>query len=185
MRVSPLLSIEVRRYQNLHFGRGTRGLPHLWPSARLLSQRQTTQVRLSLTFVSTSPKFVDVRTCIVIFHAAFRGASNSANTRNAKLPEPESKSRSNSLLAKVVSTRRQHDREGQSRRTLRVSSRQHAEQQRSQACRQKRETRLSPPLIAIYNAYPQPRAGILRLSRAQPSSRRNYYLARSRRIAAN
>jgi hypothetical protein len=38
---------------------------------------------------------------------------------------------------------------------------------------------------AIYNAYPQPRAGILPLRRAQPSGRRNYYLGRSRRIAAN
>jgi hypothetical protein len=105
---------------------------------------------------------------------------------HAKLPEPESKSRGNPLLAKAGGSIPAGNTIEKANRDERYASLLASMQNKgwSQACRVKSAKLAEPPLIAIYNAYPT-KAGILPLRRAQPSGRRNYYLGRSRRIAAN
>ena len=147
MRVSPLLSIEVRRYYRLHICAG----PATWIYPTFGCPGGTLALRVLM-----SPKSVDVRTFIVIFHYAQPAGPYSADTGSAKLPEVRKAKIERQFSARE--SRGQHPPATRSRRPIATNT----TRLFSPACRttavpslpSKARNSLSTPPDAICNAYP-------------------------------
>ena len=104
--------------------------------------------------------------------------------QHAKLPEPESKSRGNSLLAKAVVSIPAGNTIEKANRDERYASLLASMQNNSGPKPVVKSAKLAEPSAdAIYNAYPNRGPGFYRYVE-RDSGRRNYYLARSRSTAA-
>ena len=107
MRVSPLLSIEVRRYYRLHICAG----PATWIYPPL-------DVRGGTAFLALRANVPEIRRCSYVYRDTSRQLTGRANIQQIKKCEtagsPDSKSRGNSLLAKAGSAPAANGREDRS-----------------------------------------------------------------------